>query len=127
MKRFKYNKIKRTYNKINNKLQFSENYDLSQYIDAKSDNKQNKKFILYSIIIHSGSFFNGHYYTIIKDFYSNRYYKLNDTEILNISKHNVLTDFCGGYFFQKDFDFKYKYEKESNVYMLIYNIFLIFL
>ena len=45
---------------------------------------------------------------------------MNDTEISSISKNSALNDYCGGYYFHKDFDLKYKLEKESNVYILIY-------
>ena len=121
LKRFKYNYQKRYFFKINNKIQFLENYDFSIFLDTNQTLEGvNKRYILFSLLIHSGTVNNGHYFVIIKDFRTNRYFKLNDTEVSNVSKNIVLNDYCGGYYYHKDFDFKYKYEKETNVYILIY-------
>ena len=120
LKRFKYNFIKKTFRKLNNKIQFSEVLDFSSYIEGEKTCIYNKKYFLYAILIHSGSFNNGHYYVIVKDFFTNKYIKINDTELICVSKYTVLNQFCGGYYYFKDFDNKYRMEKEANVYVLIY-------
>ena len=121
LKRFKFNNNLRSFVKLNNKIQFMENYDFSFLFDKDDENRnKNNNYILFSILIHSGSYSAGHYYTIIKDFYSNTYMKLNDNDVTYISKNSVINDFCGGFYYVENYNVKYKYEKEENVYFLIY-------
>jgi ubiquitin carboxyl-terminal hydrolase 47 len=48
---------------------------------------------LYSILIHSGSAFGGHYYAYIKSFDDGKWYKFNDTEVKEISTSEIPTVF----------------------------------
>ena len=121
LKRFKFNNNLQSFVKLNNKIQFMENYDFSFLFDKDDENRnKNNNYILFSVLIHSGSYSAGHYYTIIKDFYSNTYMKLNDNDVTYISKNSVINDFCGGFYYVENYNVKYKYEKEENVYFLIY-------
>ena len=117
LKRFKFNAKTRSFYKLNKKISFPEKIDFTQY----SYNKNLKqKFILYSILIHSGEMNSGHYFIIIRDFAKNNFIKLNDTEVTHVSPQSVYNDYCGGYYFNQNFDIKLKLEKETNIYFLIY-------
>ena len=52
-------------------------------------------FELFSVMIHSGSAFGGHYYVYIKSFEDNKWYNFNDTDVTEINQSHVLRTFGG--------------------------------
>jgi ubiquitin carboxyl-terminal hydrolase 47 len=43
---------------------------------------------LYSVLVHSGSAFGGHYYAYIKDLGAGKWYKFNDATVTQVEKSN---------------------------------------
>jgi len=133
LKRFKYDLESNNFNKINNGISFKEEIDLSDYLDSRKSSKKRKakeEYILYCIIIHSGTADNGHYFCFAKDFKHNCYIKFNDTSVYVAEKKEVFKESFGGeeleYAIIKNKD-KTKYEikdmrKEisKNAYIFIY-------
>lgn len=121
LKRFKFNYEKNFCVKLNNEIKFNEYFDFSPFLDINSnlENKKNK-YILFSIMIHSGDYMNGHYFVIIKDFNNNRFYKIDDNKINLINRQEVFKNYCGGFFVNEDLDDNYQFENDCNVYILIY-------
>ena len=50
---------------------------------------------LYSILIHDGSAYGGHYYAFIKSFEDQKWYKFNDTQITEINVSIISSSFGG--------------------------------
>ena len=73
---------------------------MEKFVDTeclKEDNNHICSYYLYSIVIHSGFYQEGHYYIIIKDFNTNKYYKLDDQKISNYDFKNNKKNLYGGY------------------------------
>ena len=102
LKRFTYDITTNTHQKINKAISYKEEIDLGKYIymnkprsKKRTDNEQ-EIYVLYCILIHSGSAENGHYYCIAKDFKNKVYIKYNDTTILTVEKKEVFNQLFGG-------------------------------
>ena len=140
LKRFTFDNISFTFDKKNKAIKYSEELDLTEYLDKNninnySKNKNKEIYELYCILVHSGSAKNGHYYCIVKDFKDNCYIKFNDTSVFIAEKKEVFNQLFGGeqeQFFIEDI-YKNNYKKEAkyeviniikeitkNAYILIY-------
>lgn len=133
LKRFKYDLESNDFNKINNGISFKEEIDLSDYIDNRNRTKKRKikeEYVLYCIIIHSGTADNGHYFCFAKDFKHNCYIKFNDTSVYVAEKKEVFKESFGGeqleYIIKKNkngpkYEIKdMKKEISKNAYIFIY-------
>ncbi|CAK57501.1 unnamed protein product (macronuclear) [Paramecium tetraurelia] len=95
---FKQQQLQQQINEIEMQLQtIQNNYDdLKEY-----------KYVLQSILMHIGSADCGHYYTYIKDFGLNKWFKFNDIVVQEVTKEKVFQDAFGK-------------NKGENAYILIY-------
>ena len=103
LKRFTFDTTTFTFQKKNKAISYKEEIDLTKYLHfnkTKSKRKKNKDidelYVLYCILIHSGSAENGHYYCIARDFQNKVYIKYNDTTILTVEKKEVFNELFGG-------------------------------
>ena len=109
LKRFQYNPTEITYDKKNNAISFKEEIDLTKYIynnktksksktskKKKQEKEENQEYILYCVIVHSGSSENGHYYCYVKDFQNDCYIKFNDTSVYEAEIKEVFNYNFGG-------------------------------
>ena len=94
LKRFTFDMNTYTFDKKNKAISYREEIDLTKYINENGINKE--IYILYCILIHSGSAENGHYYCIAKDFKNKAYIKYNDTSIFTAEKKEVFNQLFGG-------------------------------
>ena len=74
----------RTGSKNNSYVDFSDELDMSVYLDHECWNKNDAKYTLYGIGNHSGSINFGHYYAYIK--INNSWYSFNDSSVSLHSK-----------------------------------------
>ena len=72
-------------------ISFKEEIDLTDYLSYIE-----KKYVLYCIIVHSGSKDNGHYFCIVKYFKYNCYIKFNDSSVYIPNKKEVFNEIFGG-------------------------------
>lgn len=65
------------------RVTFDEHLDLSDYVaaDAEGDVPRKVEYELFSVLIHSGGTFGGHYYAYIKDFLTNEWHVFNDSSV----------------------------------------------
>ena len=77
LNRFEYDYIHQMKKKINTKFDFDEKLN--------EINGININYYLYSIIVHCGSAMGGHYYSLIKSFEDNKWYKFDDNFVFEIS------------------------------------------
>ncbi|CAD8202909.1 unnamed protein product [Paramecium octaurelia] len=81
--------------------------DIEKQIQTNFDDLKNYKYVLQSILMHNGQADCGHYYTYIKDFGLNKWFKFNDIEVQEVTKEKVFYDAFGK-------------NKGENAYLLIY-------
>ncbi|XXQ38134.1 Ubiquitinyl hydrolase 1 [Plasmodiophora brassicae] len=62
LKRFEYDPIHNTMVKLNDRFEFPIDLDLTEFMH---DPAQEEHFVLYSVLVHSGSVFGGHYYAYV--------------------------------------------------------------
>ena len=53
--------------KLNTKMEFPLELDLTEYFDADYKNRENNKYELYSVIVHRGNADSGHYFSYTRD------------------------------------------------------------
>ena len=103
-KRFTFDPETSTFDKKNKAISYKEELDLTKYIHtnnnsqskSKRKNKEKDIYVLYCVLVHSGSADNGHYYCIAKDFANKVYIKYNDTSISTAEKKEVFKQLFGG-------------------------------
>ncbi|CAD8082901.1 unnamed protein product [Paramecium primaurelia] len=69
--------------------------DLEDKIQASYNNFKGNKYNLQSILIHEGMANSGHYYTYIKDFRLNKWFKFNDIHVTEETRDKVFQDAFG--------------------------------
>ncbi len=138
LKRFEYDPNEETFYKKNNGISFKEEIDLSNYLNNKNSKRSKKKnkeeYVLYCVIVHSGTAQNGHYFCFVKNFKNNCYIKFNDTTVYMAEKKEVFNQIFGGEEIEysiynvnkkKDKDPKYEVKNKNkeiskNAYIFIY-------
>ena len=127
LKRFVLNKKTLSYEKNKNCFQYSEEIDLSKFIDSSNiqDTNLNYRYNLHSVIVHNGHFINsGHYYTFIRPHFEDDWLKFNDSNVTPASKIEVYDNNFGGNIKTYSIENKGIREtskvNESTAYMLIY-------
>lgn len=100
LNRFEYDFVFDTKKKVNNKLEFPFSIDINtifsstnRSLDTTEPTKD--KYDLYSIIVHSGSARGGHYYSIIKSFEDNKWYKFDDSVVYEVNIDELLEQLYG--------------------------------
>jgi len=93
LKRFDYDLLTWRRVKLNNKVTFSTKLDMSPYFTeepeegsdqqttnpaAAATRKADLQYELFSVLVHSGGAMGGHYYTFIKSFQEDKWFKFND-------------------------------------------------
>ena len=96
LKRFQYDLQTNIFNKKNNGISFKEEIDLSDYLYNNDNEKIKNEYVLYCVIVHSGSAESGHYFCFVKDFKYNCYIKFNDTSVYLAEKKEVFNEIYGG-------------------------------
>ncbi|CAD8199682.1 unnamed protein product [Paramecium octaurelia] len=69
--------------------------DLEDKIQASYNNFKGNKYQLQSVLIHEGMANSGHYYTYIKDFRLNKWFKFNDIRVTEETREKVFQDAIG--------------------------------
>lgn len=100
--------------KINDRFEYKKEIDLTSYLADNSEQlKRNNTYLLFAVIVHSGSIASGHYYAYIRpSFDDDQWYKFDDTNITIADEYDVINDNFGGYVSTK--------EKNYSAYLLIY-------
>lgn len=138
LKRFEYNPIKDSMEKINEMFEFPDQLNLDEFVldkDPNSNenekiNEENKQKIkyeysLYSVVVHKGTIDRGHYYAFIKPENQNQWYQFNDEIVRKADSYEVFANNYGGHF--KIFRHKERgiineitQKSDGNAYLLVY-------
>jgi ubiquitin carboxyl-terminal hydrolase 47 len=80
--------------KVNDRLEFPDELDMSNYL-SKDSMKNNQDFLydLYAIVVHSGSARGGHYSSFIKSFEDSKWYKFDDSFVREAHFEEITSTF----------------------------------
>jgi len=131
LKRFEYDFQRDTMVKINDRYEFPESLDLDagdgKYLSPDADRSVRNKYLLHSVLVHSGGVNGGHYYAYIRPELQGQWFKFDDERVTREEASKALNDQYGG-----DDDGPnnggynpavapgLKLPKYSNAYMLVY-------
>lgn len=100
--------------KIHDRFDFEEEINLSSFLDSSpietsnvcdsldkdliTKSKQDKDhiYVLHSVVIHRGGSEGGHYYSYVNPYGLGKWYRLDDTRITQVEKHDMYADAVGG-------------------------------
>ncbi|XP_043955559.1 ubiquitin carboxyl-terminal hydrolase 47 isoform X2 [Gambusia affinis] len=104
--------------KLNDRMTFPEELDMSPFIDVEDESLLT--FELFSVMVHSGSAAGGHYYAYIKSFSDGQWYSFNDQHVSKITQDDIRKTYGGssgsrGYYSSA-------FASSTNAYMLIYRL-----
>ncbi|XP_054627080.1 ubiquitin carboxyl-terminal hydrolase 47 isoform X2 [Dunckerocampus dactyliophorus] len=104
--------------KLNDRMTFPEELDMSPFIDVEDESLPT--FELFSVMVHSGSAAGGHYYACIKSFTDGQWYSFNDQHVSKITQEDIRKTYGGssgsrGYYSSA-------FASSTNAYMLIYRL-----
>jgi len=107
--------------KINSYYEFPLELDLTKYSaldanDAECFAEAYKEYFMYNlkgVIIHVGTVHAGHYYSLIKDKYTKKWFKFNDTQITTFDINNLPNEAFGN-------RGEGNFNRSNNAYILIY-------
>ncbi|KAK8894640.1 hypothetical protein M9Y10_023077 [Tritrichomonas musculus] len=104
--------------KINDRFEYPSEIDLTPYLSPSSEQfKRNNTYLLFAIIVHSGSIASGHYYCYIRpNFDDQQWYKFDDANVTTANLSDVLANNFGG----PSSTLPSSQNKTYSAYMLIY-------
>eukprot|EP00934_Nitzschia_sp_Nitz4_P004264 Nitzschia sp. Nitz4//scaffold212_size37733//1873//3071//NITZ4_007728-RA/size37733-augustus-gene-0.5-mRNA-1//1//CDS//3329542007//4254//frame0 len=100
LKRFTYDWQTEQMKKLNDKIEFPTELDLSDAVKSDGATSPNDQLLIYdlqSIVVHKGLFETGHYYSYVRpDLNQNRWFRFNDDIVSEVSLAEVMGDSFGG-------------------------------
>ena len=98
LKRFTYDWQTDTMNKVNERLEFPSELDLSPICKPFNDGEEKlANYVLQSVVIHVGQYGVGHYYSYVRpDLRSDSWYRFNDQIVEQVTEAEVFEDAYGG-------------------------------
>ncbi|OXB60407.1 hypothetical protein ASZ78_000813 [Callipepla squamata] len=116
--------------KLNDRMTFPEELDMSIFIDVEDERilphllssflQNSLLYELFSVMVHSGSAAGGHYYACIKSFSDDQWYSFNDQHVSKVTQEDIKKTYGGssgsrGYYSSA-------FASSTNAYMLIYRL-----
>ncbi|OHT04492.1 hypothetical protein TRFO_28001 [Tritrichomonas foetus] len=96
LRRFMYNVETNGMIKINDKFEFPQEIELTEFLAQDSPDRQKSNiFDLYGVLVHSGGVYGGHYYAFLRTSNGNQWYKFNDSVVSKDSVENAIDDNFG--------------------------------
>ncbi len=132
LKRYEYDFNRDVMVKINDRYEFPPEIDLSPYLDHdpsvhNSTNKDDYKYILHGVLVHSGDVNAGHYYALIKPNANGDWFKFDDDRVTRATDIEVYEDNFGAdigaiapKFSNRLMYNKYQIKRHTSAYMLVY-------
>lgn len=130
LKRFEFNWEYNVPTKINDRLEFPEQFDASGYLSKDADQSEPWVYNLHGVLVHSGDLDAGHYYAFLKPSKDGHFFKFDDDRVTRATKKEAIDENFGGEFTNKangaggmqknPFTFKYTKHRFMSAYMLVY-------
>jgi len=97
LNRYEYDFTTHIMTKINQKFQFQEILDLEPILPKNEKPSSSiNRYHLHSILVHSGTMNQGHYFAYIKPNLDDRWFKFNDNKVTEVTKYHALGQGAGG-------------------------------
>ncbi|KAL0251067.1 hypothetical protein GEMRC1_000281 [Eukaryota sp. GEM-RC1] len=97
LKRFEYDFYTDDQVKINDKYEFFPEICLDDYLDDGADKSVSQKYILHSVLVHSGDVHGGHYYAFIRpSLQKNSWFKFDDDIVDEVDEKDAVEENYGG-------------------------------
>lgn len=130
LKRFEYDIHRDAMMKVNDRHEFPEEFDATQYLsdDAKSKG-EDWNYQLHGVLVHSGDFNAGHYYAFLKPTADGAFYKFDDDRVTRSTMRETLEENYGGEYpgvqngglgQRQPYMRGYSTKRSMNAYMLVY-------
>lgn len=128
LKRFEYDVNRDAMMKVNDRHEFPEEFDASPYLSDDVDRSEPWTYQLHGVLVHSGDFNAGHYYSFLKPTKDGSFYKFDDDRVTKTLTKEVLEDNYGGEYpsaangtaTKQQFTRGYSAKRSNNAYMLVY-------
>ncbi|KAK0061617.1 ubiquitin carboxyl-terminal hydrolase 34-like isoform X4 [Biomphalaria pfeifferi] len=137
--RYSFNMLTMMKEKVNTHFSFPDTLDMSRYmehnligkdkikdVEVSSQENQSHENRLIGVTVHVGSAEGGHYYNLIKDTQTNKWYHFNDADVKPFDASNIPNEAFGGEMNGKTYDtvsekyLDFPIEKTNSAYMLFY-------
>ncbi|KAK6998655.1 ubiquitin carboxyl-terminal hydrolase 34-like isoform X2, partial [Biomphalaria glabrata] len=137
--RYSFNMLTMMKEKVNTHFSFPDTLDMSRYmehnligkdkikdVEVSSQENQSHEYRLIGVTVHVGSAEGGHYYNLIKDTQTNKWYHFNDADVKPFDASNIPNEAFGGEMNGKTYDtvsekyLDFPIEKTNSAYMLFY-------
>ena len=92
LKRFEYDPCTDSMAKVNDRFEFYEEIDLGKYVEEAAD----CRYLLFSILVHTGTAAGGHYFAYISPRLDGNWYKFNDDSVDKARSSQALESNFGG-------------------------------
>ena len=96
LNRFEYDYNYDRMTKINDKFEFPEEIDLSEFLAKDADHSKSSVYELFGVLVHSGSASFGHYYAFLRPSTDKQWYEFNDSRVSKVDKDKAIEDNFGG-------------------------------
>lgn len=125
LKRFEFDFYKEAMVKINDRLEFPRELELSKYMPNDAQCDAPPVYSLYAVLVHHGDVHGGHYYAFVKPRHdSDQWYKFDDSRVTKVDSKQAIEDNFGGVeVYNYQFQGKPQSitrQKAANAYMLMY-------
>ncbi|KAJ3352469.1 hypothetical protein HDU91_005995 [Kappamyces sp. JEL0680] len=122
LKRFDYDMERDQFVKINDRHEFPDTIDLSEFLSEEADKSVRQVYRLQGVLVHSGDLNAGHYYALIRPKKGGTWFKFDDDKVVPAAKRDVFEANFGGEPFQvgggRPGMMKHRFY--TNAYMLVY-------
>ncbi|EEH42738.2 ubiquitin-specific protease UBP15 [Paracoccidioides brasiliensis Pb18] len=129
LKRFEYDINRDAMMKINDRLEFPEEFDAAPYLSDDADKSEPWVYQLHGVLVHSGDFNAGHYYAYLRPTKDGLFYKFDDDKVIRATMKETLEENFGGEYpnvangttgVRQPYMRGYSMKRSMNAYMLVY-------
>jgi ubiquitin carboxyl-terminal hydrolase 7 len=120
LKRFEYDIERDAMVKINDRFEFPDTVDLTNYLSKDADKSIKYIYRLHSVLVHSGDLHGGHYCAFIQPKLDGKWFKFDDDRVIPATKESVFEENFGRSQHDNERNNTHLKTRITNAYMLAY-------